>query len=83
MLRESNDPEFSTDPPTVRTARKWKAEDKVDDIISSLKHRDIVGAVQSGRAGLGSNPFKPFSAMNKRERREALNKGRQKVGKPT
>ena len=73
MLRESKDPEISIDPPTVKTARKWKAEDEVDDIISSLKHRDIVGAVQSGRAGLGCNPFKPFSAMNKRERREVSN----------
>ncbi|XP_066915397.1 uncharacterized protein [Clytia hemisphaerica] len=67
MLRESNDSEIRTDPPTVRTGRKWKAEDEVDDIISSLKHRDIVGPVQCGRAGLGSNPFKPFSNMNKRQ----------------
>ena len=72
MLRESDDPMIRDNPPDVNTAKKWKAEDETDSIISVLKHRDIIGSVQSDRKGLGSDPFKPFSAMTKRERRAAV-----------
>ena len=68
MLRDSKDPEIRNNPPDVITATKWKAEEETDNIIADLKHRDIVGSVQD-RKGLGSDPFKPFSAMNQKERR--------------
>ena len=73
MLRESRDQEIRDDPPDVRTARKWKAEEATAEIISTLKHRDIVGAVQGtdAKAGVGCNPFKPFCTMNQKERRKA------------
>ena len=60
MLRESRDQEIRDDPPDVRTVRKWKAEEATAEIISTLKHRDIVGAVQGtdAKAGVGCNPFK-------------------------
>ena len=72
MLRDSKDPEIRNNPPDVTTATKWKAEEETEKIIADLKHRDIVGAVQNDRKGLGSDPFKPFSAMNQRERRTAV-----------
>ena len=72
MLRDSNDPEIRSNPPEIRTARKWKAEDEVDSAISILKHRDIVGSVQTDRKGIGSDPFKPFAAMSCKERRAAV-----------
>ena len=72
MLRDSRDPEIRIDPPEIKTARKWVAEAETDDMIADLRHQDIVGAVQTDRKGLGSNPFKPFSTMNVRERREAV-----------
>ena len=73
MLRESRDHEIRDDPPEVRTARKWKAEEATDEILSALKQRDIVGAVQGSdtKAGVGCNPFKPFCSMNQKERRKA------------
>lgn len=54
MLHDSNDPEIRSNPPEIRTARKWKAEDEVDSAISILKHRDIVGSVQTDRKGIRS-----------------------------
>ena len=71
MLRDSRDPEIRNNPPDVVTARKWIAEEETDNIISDLKHRDIIGAVQTDQRGIGSDPFKPFSSMNTRERRLA------------
>ena len=72
MLRDSNDPEIRSNPPEIRTARKWKAEDEVDSAISILKHRDLVGSVQTDRKGIGSEPFKPYAAMSCKERRAAV-----------
>ena len=72
MLRDSRDPEIRIDPPEIKTARKWVAEVETDNIIAELRNQDVVGAVQTDRKGLGSNRFKPFSAMNARERREAV-----------
>ena len=72
MLRDSSDPVIRNNPPDVKTARKWKAEEETDLLISTLKHRDIVGAVQTNRKGIGSDPFKPFSSMTRKERREAV-----------
>ena len=48
------------------------AEEETDVIISNLKHRDIVGAVQTSREGLGNAAFKPFSCMNRKERRKEI-----------
>ena len=67
MLRESRDESIRSNPPEVRTARKWDATRETDDILAELDHRDIVGAAQSDRAGLGVNPFKPFEPSRKKK----------------
>ena len=72
MLRESKDESIRLNPPQVKTARKWVAEVEADDIISELQQRDIVGAAQCHRAGLGTTLFKPFSTMNPSERRKSV-----------
>ncbi|XP_078603950.1 uncharacterized protein LOC144877779 [Branchiostoma floridae x Branchiostoma japonicum] len=36
-----------------KTGRKWNPDGVIDQAVSRLKHRDIVGAVQQGRFGLG------------------------------
>lgn len=72
MLKDSKDDTIRSDPPKVKTARKWNAEFETEDIISELQHRDIVGASQDDRAGLGKNPFKPFSTMRGAEKRNAI-----------
>lgn len=72
MLRESRDKEISDKPPEVTTARKWKAEDETERIISSLEHGDMVGPAQTGRLGLGKGDFRPFRSMSQRDRRAAV-----------
>ncbi|GAB1598174.1 hypothetical protein Ahia01_000094300 [Argonauta hians] len=74
MLRESRDELVKKDPPCVKSARKWKAEKEVDSILSELKHRDMVGAAQKDRRGLGfgSDSFKPFFKMSTQERRRVV-----------
>lgn len=71
MLRESKDQEISGNPPDVRTARKWQAEVATDEIISTLEHRDMIGATQTDRLGLGNGDFRPFKQMSQRDRRIA------------
>ena len=75
MLRDSSDPEIRSNPPEMKTARKWKAEEEADSAISVLKHRDIVCSVQTDRKGIRSDPFKPFSFMTTKERRDAISHG--------
>lgn len=51
-LRDSTDPlvKKNTKAP-VKTGRKWRAEEAVDQAISRLMHTEIVGRTQSGRPG--------------------------------
>ena len=72
MLREAKDQKIREQPPRVRTARKWNAESSTDEIISSLEHKDVVGAVQTDRLGLGNGDFRPFKKMSSRDRRSAV-----------
>ena len=37
MLRESRDKKISNNPPDVKSARKWKAEEATNDVIYFLK----------------------------------------------
>ena len=71
MLRESRDKEISNNPPDVKSARKWKAEEATNEIISALEHKDIVGSIQTDRAGLGLGNFRPFNKMSHRDRRKS------------
>ena len=71
MLRESKDKEIRDNPPDVKSARKWKAEEATDEILSILEQRDIVGSVQTDRVGLGNGDFRPFKKMSRYDRRAA------------
>ena len=72
MLRYSKDQCIREDPPEVRTGKRWAAEQEVDEAEAALRHKDIVGAVQSGRQGVGVNSFKPFCTSSDKERRDAV-----------
>ncbi|KAL9980386.1 hypothetical protein ACROYT_G008968 [Oculina patagonica] len=71
-LRYSKDKAIREDPPEVRTGKKWNAEEEVDKAMSSSRHRDIEGTVQSNRRGLGTHNFKPFCQSSAKERRETV-----------
>ena len=79
MLRESRDKEISDNPPDVHSARKWKAEEATNKIISSLEHRDVVGSLQTDRAELGIGNFRHFKKMSHRDRRKAATEQVRKI----
>lgn len=54
QYRESSDPKVSQAGIEVRTGRKWRAQEAVEQAESRLRHSVLVGPVSSGRAGLGS-----------------------------
>ena len=51
-LRDSKDP-VNNIQPYVKTGRKRKAKYAVEEAESRLKHKEMVGATQVGRQGLG------------------------------
>ena len=45
---------------------------EVDRVEEALKHKDIVGAVQTGRKGFGLLDFKPYGMSSEKEKRIAV-----------
>ena len=69
-LRQSSDHLVRTAGAKVRTGRAWKAEECVDNAISRLKHKELVGATQQGRHGLGwGEPTKFWSKASAKDRK--------------
>ncbi|KAL0173755.1 hypothetical protein M9458_029723, partial [Cirrhinus mrigala] len=54
MYRDSNDPKVAQAGVLVRTGRKWNAQAAVLDAQARLRHKELVGVVARGRAGLGT-----------------------------
>ena len=52
-LRDSQDSVVKDTQPEVRSGRKWTASLAVEEAESRLKHKEMVGATQTGRQGLG------------------------------
>ncbi|KAI8516566.1 hypothetical protein Bbelb_051470 [Branchiostoma belcheri] len=71
-LRDSKDPVVRDIQPEVRSGRKWTAIAAVEEAEARLKHKDVVGATQTGRQGLGLIPRKWWSSSTNKERREMV-----------
>ena len=71
MYRDSRDPKKAQAEVVVRTGRKWSAQAVVLDAESRLHHKDLVGVVADGRAGLGMFP------TQQRKECKGMEKGRQ------
>ena len=71
-LRDSPDEYVKGVVPDVRTGRKWDARKEVDEMESRLRHRDMMGPVQTSRAGLGMNPTTYFFKAGDRQKREMV-----------
>ena len=69
MLRDSPDDIIREVQPEVRTGVKWSAAKAVQEAESSLKIKEVIGATQTGRAGLGSTPHQWFSKEDNKGRR--------------
>jgi len=72
LYRDSNDIKVSLPGIVVRTGRKWKAQEAVDQAESRLRNSELVGVVESGWAGLGSNPKPRFNKAQGNKRRQLI-----------
>ena len=69
QYRDSSDPKVAKAGIQVRTGRKWRAEEAVQEADARLRHRSLVGVVTRGRAGLGSFPTPQMNTRGKEGRR--------------
>lgn len=54
----------------VRTGRKWKAPAEIQNTITSLQHREVMGSVQTSCTGLGWGALQKFwSKATKRQQK--------------
>lgn len=72
QYRESKDPKLFQAGIEVRTGRKWRAKEAVDQAESRLCHKELVGAVATGRAGLGTIPTTQYKKLKGKERRDQV-----------
>ena len=70
MLEDSEDPVVKTVQPTIKTGRKWKVVEAVDETKECLKIKDVIGQTQTDRKGLGSSTAKWWSKAEGKEKRD-------------
>ncbi|GFO40955.1 reverse transcriptase [Plakobranchus ocellatus] len=58
MLRESDDPVVKTVQPSLKTGRKWKVTEAIDEAKECLKMKEVIGQTQTDLRGLGSTTAK-------------------------
>ncbi len=52
----------------MRTGRKWKAADAVQQAGARLRHNALLGTVAQGRSGFGSLTPTRYNSSNEKER---------------
>ena len=72
MLRDSEDQVIRDTLPEVKTSTKSSAREEVEAMESCLWQKDIVGATQSGRAGLGMQKHTYFYRASSYEKRKLI-----------
>ncbi|GFO38302.1 reverse transcriptase [Plakobranchus ocellatus] len=65
MLEESDDPVVKTVQPSLKTGRKWKVTEAVDEAKEFLKMKEVIGQTQTDRRGLGLTTAKWKKARKK------------------
>ncbi|KAI4887728.1 hypothetical protein NFI96_005940 [Prochilodus magdalenae] len=66
--RDSTDNKVAAAGIEVRTGRKWRAQEAVDQAEARLRHSVLVGTVAVGRAGLGNKPRPLYNQVQGKER---------------
>ena len=61
VLENSEDPVVKTAQPTIKTGRKWKVVEAMDQAKECVKIKEEIGQTQTGRKGLGSSVTKWWS----------------------
>ncbi|GFO47393.1 reverse transcriptase [Plakobranchus ocellatus] len=72
MLEESDDPVVKTVQPCLKTGRKWKVTEAVDEAKECLKMKEVIGQTQIDRRGLGSTTAKWWSKTEGKEKRDMI-----------
>ena len=72
MLEDSEDPVVKTVQPTIKTVRKWKVVEAIDDAKECLKIKEVIGQTQTDCKGLGSSVTKLWSKTEGKERRDMV-----------
>ncbi|XP_053176235.1 uncharacterized protein LOC128359949 [Scomber japonicus] len=72
QYRESKDPKVAQAGIEVRTGRRWRAQEAVDQAEARLSHKELVGSVATGRAGLGTVPTTHLSRLRGKDRRDRV-----------
>ncbi|KAK3778109.1 hypothetical protein RRG08_062805 [Elysia crispata] len=72
MLEDSEDPIVKTVQPTIKTGRKWKVVEAVDEAKECLKIKEVIGQTQIDRKGLGSSTAKWWSKAEGKEKRDMV-----------
>ncbi len=71
-LKESRDEAVKSAGVTIRTGRRWRAQQEVDQAVNRLQHKEIMGRVQHSRAGLGWGEPVQFWSKATREQRKSM-----------
>ena len=61
MLEDSDVPTVKTVQPTIKTGRKWKVVEAIDEAKECLKIKEVIGQTQTDRKWLGSSTAKWWS----------------------
>ena len=69
MLEDSEDPVVKTVQPTIKTGRKWKDVETVDEAKECLKIKGVIGQAQSDRKGLGLSTAEWWSKAEGKDKR--------------
>ncbi|XP_049337547.1 uncharacterized protein LOC125802987 [Astyanax mexicanus] len=72
LYRDSADNRVSSAGITVRTGRKWKAQEAVEQAEARLRHGILIGSVAVGRTGLGSYARPRYDKAQGKERRQMV-----------
>ena len=72
MLRDSVDPLVKSAQPAIITDRKWNAKHAVETAEYSLKMKEVIGSVATGRAGFGLHPQKWWSKETTKNKRRMI-----------
>lgn len=72
MLRDSSDSKVSEAKIQIKTGRKWRAAEAVEEAESRLRHRDVIGVTAKGRLGLGMLEQQLWQKASDKERRHLV-----------
>lgn len=72
LYRDSSDNKVSSAGIRVKTGRKWKAQEAVDQAEARLRHRELVGSISAGQADLGSTPRPHYNKARGKEHRQLV-----------